>query len=346
MKTDLLVKHPEALLRSLIRCRNYECLKPEDKIYSLLGIHRAIHGPLSPQDKLYPNYSLHAPQCVRLYVDVAVHLLKQGSDLTLLTVAEGEDFRNFENLPSWVPDWSYRKEESLGLGMTVYERFNAAGSYKREISFSEDERILFVEASRLDNIVEVGETKEEVYTCEPFPRWLQLLSGLKPVYHTGESRLEVFWRTLAKNTSKEGFYPAPGRFAAGFSEWLREKLEKLPQNSQEEARQLFEADATYENTTHPDILARLASEFDIQYSHALYQRLFSTSRGYLGLGSSSVKGEKDSVWIVKGSRVPLIFRKTEQVGLYKLIGGSYVHGFMQGEALQIAGLNFERIGLL
>lgn len=348
VKIDFLTKHPEALLRSLIRCRDYDCLKPEDRIYSLLGIHQAIHGPLSPQDKLYPNYSLHGPEVSRVYVDAAVQLLKQGSDLTVLTVVEGQDFQNFKDLPSWAPDWSYGTKTSLGLGITGYQRFNAAPNHERIATFSKDERILFVEAAQLDKIVEVGETKEEVDMGRPFHGWLRILDSLEPVHHTGENRCEAFWRTLLTNTSKEGRYPAPDDLATGFLEWLRRKVEKHPESFQEEALQPFTADTVIQKASRPGSPTRLASEYDIQYYHALYQRLFSTYNGYLGLGSQSVNGEgKDSIWIVKGSRVPLIFRISEEnKTYYKLVGGAYVHGFMHGEALQIPGLDFRLVGLI
>lgn len=346
VKRDFLASHPEALLRSLIRCRNYDCLKPEDKIYSLLGIHQAIHGPLSPQDRLYPNYG---PESSRVYMDAAVQLLKQGSDLTLLTVVEGEDFRNLKHLPSWTPDWSCgTRKTSLGLGITGYTRFDATGSLVRSITFSKDERILFVEAAQLDNIIKVGETKEEVDMGKPFCRWLQILNSLESVYHTGESRREVFWRTLLTNTNMEGQCPAPDEFAGGFLEWLRGKAEKLPLSSRKEALLPFGADETNHRATGRGSLIKLASEYDIQYCHALHQRLFSTCKGYLGLGSQSMNGEgEESVWIVKGSRVPLILRVSEESkSYYKLVGGAYVHGFMHGEALRIPGLDFRLVGLV
>jgi hypothetical protein len=346
VKSDFLSRHPEALLRSLIRCRDYDCLKPEDKIYSLLGIHQAIHGPLSPQDKLYPNYGAESSQA---YMDAAVQLLKQGSDLTLLTASEGENFRNFKNLPSWAPDWSYGTRKSLlGLGITGYTRFSSAGPLLRSVTFSKDERILFVEAAQLDKIVQVGETKEEVDMGKPFHRWLQILNSLESVYHTGESRWEVFWRTLLTNTSMEGQFPAPDRLATGFLEWFRGKAENLPQSSRQEVLLPLRADEINCKATGRGSSTRLASEYDIQYCHALHQRLFSTSKGYLGLGSQSMNEEgEDLLWIVKGSRVPLIFRRAEEdETYYRLVGGAYVHGFMHGEALQIPGLDFRLIGLI
>ncbi|KAK4098440.1 hypothetical protein N658DRAFT_223075 [Parathielavia hyrcaniae] len=65
---------------------------------------------------------------------------------------------------------------------------------------------------------------------------------------------------------------------------------------------------------------------------SFHTRLLLTSRGYLGITTTSVR-EGDTVWVVAGSRLPLIFRDAGVAGEYRLVGGAYVHGFMHGEAL-------------
>ena len=69
--------------------------------------------------------------------------------------------------------------------------------------------------------------------------------------------------------------------------------------------------------------------------------------GYLGLGPEKMVNG-DSVWILKGGRVPLVLRADEQATPYRgllpaengesrpvmhtLVGDCYVHGIMDGEA--------------
>lgn len=72
------------------------------------------------------------------------------------------------------------------------------------------------------------------------------------------------------------------------------------------------------------------------------RRLFTTSKQYLGLGPMSMV-EGDEIWILRGSRVPLLLRRLDVdqndvdniLGrpCYKLIGDLYVHGIMKGEAM-------------
>jgi hypothetical protein len=84
-------------------------------------------------------------------------------------------------------------------------------------------------------------------------------------------------------------------------------------------------------------------ECETTFSHALHLRLFLTGRRYLGVGSESLL-EQDSIWIVPGCRVPLILREIDP-HTFQVVGGAYVHGFMQGEAL-LSGPIFRNITLV
>ncbi|KAF2416989.1 hypothetical protein EJ08DRAFT_600272, partial [Tothia fuscella] len=66
--------------------------------------------------------------------------------------------------------------------------------------------------------------------------------------------------------------------------------------------------------------------------------LIITSDGRLGLGPARVQPD-DEVWLLPGSRVPFVLRKTSCVTTshltsrtYELVGECYVHGIMHGEA--------------
>jgi len=63
---------------------------------------------------------------------------------------------------------------------------------------------------------------------------------------------------------------------------------------------------------------------------SLYRRLFVTKGGYMGLGPPQMQSE-DQVFLVRGSRTPLVFRHGK-LGRYELVGDCYVGGIMQGEA--------------
>jgi hypothetical protein len=83
--------------------------------------------------------------------------------------------------------------------------------------------------------------------------------------------------------------------------------------------------------------------FETTFSHARHLRLFLTGRRYLGVGPEGLL-EHDSVWIIPGLRVPLVLREVA-FHTFHVVGGAYVHGFMQGEALD-SGPYFRDITLL
>ncbi|KAL8829021.1 MAG: hypothetical protein Q9170_006349 [Blastenia crenularia] len=64
----------------------------------------------------------------------------------------------------------------------------------------------------------------------------------------------------------------------------------------------------------------------------LRMRLFRTENSRLGMGPRSVS-EGDEAWVFQGARVPFVLRPNLETGRYKLIGQAYVHGMMQGEAI-------------
>ncbi|RGP78787.1 hypothetical protein FLONG3_2985 [Fusarium longipes] len=64
----------------------------------------------------------------------------------------------------------------------------------------------------------------------------------------------------------------------------------------------------------------------------VYRRPILMDTGYLGMGLESCE-IGDEVWIVEGCPTPLVLRANEQEQGFVLIGESYVHGVMQGEAV-------------
>ncbi|PKK42524.1 hypothetical protein CI102_13592 [Trichoderma harzianum] len=310
------------LLHSLIRFRNWDSFRGHDKVYALLGIHKAALGleDAEPDSPLYPRYE---QDMCKAYIGIAKYILENTSDLLLLVHVEGEDFQSMPSLPSWVPDWSVKG--TLGLGITGYERFDAAAGTEAyaKPKISHENILLTLRAAKLDTVITVGETKEEVDRGMPFVKWLDILNETKELYpSTKEQRQDVLWRCLITNTDKNGKFPSSD-LREEFSSWIRGRTETRDSEWIEGAR-----------------------NFHSSYSHSLHLRLFSTAEGLMGVGSQSTKAG-DSVWIVPGSRVPLLLRPSQSPShegrsRWRLVGGAYVHGFMQGEASECS-LSFETI---
>lgn len=356
----------DGLLFALIRARSSACQDPRDKVYSQLSLGNA---------RIPPRYDIPIAE---VYISAAKYILEHSDNLFLLTCIEGEEFQTVLGLPSWVPDWSVT--DFLGLRVTGYGSFRAASDRPRKFQvFNQDGKdILSVEAMKLDDIVEVAEHKKDLsrfssdamlqdQNPEVRSFWA-IVSRLDEKYFTGQSREEVIWRTLMTNRESTSStssiqYPASKSLERSFRDWVlwcyvnlkgllldHSQMVEFPIRTlsdsilpaKEEILETIEECNANERLSVD--LAQSASHFEAHYSHALLQRPFRTENGFFGLGTRAL-GTGDSVWIVPGCKVPLIFRKIEDSKRYRLVGGSYVHGFMDGEALERERLEFWMVEL-
>jgi hypothetical protein len=65
----------------------------------------------------------------------------------------------------------------------------------------------------------------------------------------------------------------------------------------------------------------------------LQQRLYKTSRGYIGLGPPSMR-PGDEVWFICDATVPFVLRREPGARCYSMIAETYLHGLMNGEVLK------------
>jgi hypothetical protein len=62
-------------------------------------------------------------------------------------------------------------------------------------------------------------------------------------------------------------------------------------------------------------------------------RQFSSQKGYYGMASSDEAQEGDLMCVLFGGEVPFVLRLNDD-GRYRMIGGCYVYGIMNGEAMR------------
>lgn len=339
----------DVMLYTLMRSRRFIASDARDKVYALLGVaENSVRG----KTRFIPVYGERS--AADTYTAAAIQILEDSDDLLLLTCAEGDKFRFIPFLPSWVPDWSCTRV--LGLGVTGYRRYSAAANLPRSLIINEKALSLIVKGVRLDDIVSIGENKHEILNGKPFPQWLSILSALPQIYHTGQSRSEVFWRTLITDTAgTPPCHPASSNYGPAYFSWIKSKLATWIDETGQHIREssflqtldaLAATETLGESPSSNDSLSSCqeddlhspktvidSGDYEATFSHARHLRLFLTSRRYLGVGSESLL-EKDSIWIIPGSRVPLILRQISS-GTFQIVGGAYVHGFMKGEALEV-----------
>lgn len=116
------------------------------------------------------------------YVQAAIRLLLDAEDLVLLAHAEELVFQTVPGLPPWVPDWG--SAHVVGLGVTNYRMFSAAGDQKKILQIDEERRTSIVSGIRIGTAASTAESKQEVLKGKPFLRLLD----------------KLFWRTLFTDT--------------------------------------------------------------------------------------------------------------------------------------------------
>jgi hypothetical protein len=353
--------YSRTFLYALIRSRVFKASDPRDKVYALLGL---VGADVANKSSLQPEYgNRHASET---YLLATKQLLEDADDLLILSCIEGEreTLQTQTWLPSWVPDWSC--EKSLGLGVTGYARYCAAGSLPKYARVIEPTMQLELSGFKIDDISERGECKSSVLDKTPFSGWLSIMSSLPGLYHTAEDRLEVFWRTLVTNTGgNPPQYPIDGRYKYAFASWIVGQLASKYNNDFEhpdlqlqllqlsnlstsdqmreylalQAHKQASQDGTnldWANDNDPT-----ADDYGATYSHAPHLCLFRTIKGYLGIGPECLAAE-DSIWVICGSPVPLILRDVGQSN-HRLVGATYLHGFMNRESSDFENVRFDHV---
>lgn len=277
------------------------------------------------------------------------------------------DGLRIDAFPSWVP-----KLLPVPGTQPYYLRgsnvFSTATSMKSSFSISKSGRMLTVSSAKVDTVkfqvlVASGEDGigmptwplDALYDRTNFEKEQGKMkskltntyfwSKVKPFFneklrpnsiykHTGQRILSAFWRTLLSDLWY-GTHPAPRNLESDFIRWLARQDPPL------EVREYLGLDCTPE--PEPE---KVMSFFGCALTAAARTRaFFVTEKGYYGLGPSTVR-RGDSVMVLPGTQVPYLFRPHMVLeNSWVLIGETYVHGIMHGEALQL-GLDFQIIDIV
>ncbi|KAI0864887.1 heterokaryon incompatibility protein-domain-containing protein [Xylaria cubensis] len=350
------------LLWILWKVRDLDVTDPRDKVYSVLGL---IDPEEAQMEGLDPDYTVSVEEC---YKRAALAIMSYTRNLDALLT--DSDPGSQLNSPSWVPDWVYQKspapisfirnEERANPENIRYKQFRASTSDQWDAAGNVDGDVLRLSGYVFDTIVALEDTLtvpqvDQVDISKMFSsmsafagyynnvfggmgayldalvRWEKLAFSSKySRYPTGEDPETVFAMTLCA-----GNINGPEAALTGFREWR--KLLRGPKAVSFLGR--FNAN----NQIYKSIVAASGLISTIKggvnrvYATAtertLYRRLSRTEKGYLAIvPSQSAIG--DQILLFQGGKMPFVARSTphENTGGYKLIGPSYVHGIMYGEA--------------
>ncbi|KAF5712164.1 heterokaryon incompatibility (het-6OR allele) [Fusarium mundagurra] len=169
-------------------------------------------------------------------------------------------------------------------------------------SMTVDQRLVFLE--QLTNFQSlVARDGDEAYDMLPSIEWVKQMLQKLGASDPPDSQLASIFSFMARTSSLMGF-------SEEFDlEWTSVVAKELA-----------------------DTFILAAKYASLIGTYAAQRRVFLTDEGYLGLAFSSAL-EGDSVWVVSACPVPLVMRPRGD-GTYQMIGDSYVHGIMEGEAIK------------
>ena len=339
----------------LKRCHSLKSTDPRDMIFGLLGL-----ATDSEQLQITADYGIPVSN---VYIHTATRLLETSQGLELLSCVS--DTKSVK-LPSWVPDWSTFPGRSR-----IYDSLHhrAHGTTNSDIYIDVKTNHLILRGLLFD---EVSTLTAELKSCPLFQKkgsspsiWLReqlaILTSLSNPYPNGDSPTTALWRTLIANRTHNGV-EATSEYenwwtcfrkicGLGDSFHLRYNLDI------KEAESTARYNHTMRGSDYYVSLDDAGIQLGYQYvkafgSVAQFRSLCITKKGYLGLVPEETR-IGDRVAVFMGGHVPFVLRRADQdtevrneTEYYKLIGESYVHGIMKGEAFEMDDVHVEKIRLV
>ncbi|KAM5342113.1 hypothetical protein ACJ41O_015144 [Fusarium nematophilum] len=283
---------------------------PRDRVYAYLSL---MGGSISA------DYSLSHEEVFILW---SRSLVEEYGDL--LPLLRPVEVRQSPNLPTWVPDWCAKLDEAdKTYGLTwlqFYPSFLAAGSARATTRPSPTGLTLDLQGLVLDQVMEVSDVSSTEQSVLETVSWWQGIGKRTGTpnnreYPRGGSYSRAAWCTV------QGGFFFPKQGYAG----------RIGSTDDAEA-QFME---TLNHCSLKDVVG-------------YRQSAFTTREGMIGLANRGIQ-IGDDVCILSGGKMPFIVRKADGRGsdaaCYSYIGQAYVHGIMDGEAME-EGRELEWISLV
>ncbi|EKJ71656.1 hypothetical protein FPSE_08102 [Fusarium pseudograminearum CS3096] len=303
------------LLRTL---RNFQATDPRDKVFALLSF-----ATDAPALGIKPDYQKSYEE---VYLETTMSLIG-GCFLDILSLCRVHN--NIPELPSWVPDFTSvgqriplqqraMNRKSFPIATVLQPKFSASGDIPKtavscELTQTSPTSLLLL-AKLVDRVACVGTTWDQ----KAFGKWFQ--------------ELKQFWDSDSV-TFEAGHLKAVWRTAVADQEIRQgDQKPRLSENELDRVHNILKGldlSAADEHTFVEMGLGNYVYQLqDIAYG----RRPFRTAKGHIGIGPSEM-ATGDLLYILIGADVPYILRP-DIIGKVRLIGESYVHGIMDGEAME------------
>jgi hypothetical protein len=314
--------------------RSREASVQHDKFFGFLGLSQNAENAII-------DYSIPLAEC---FVRNTVAWIQTTKKLDIFDhLCSPKAVLRLEDLPSWVPD--FQQELSQGLSQLLYERsrwlqfFGASKDIKAAWTYGPP-RMISLSGLHIDRIKATGQARTATGGTEPIripvaTEWRDLaFDGRDPrsLYRSGCNLMEAFLRTMNFDLSARG--PTLRRVEGVVD--LR-VIVKWWSTVREGKYQGVRVEPEHQGVERQGNIVNTATE---------QRRFIITDKGYMGLAPTQAQ-VGDLVYVFLGGKTPYVLRQAPS-GDFVMIGSAYVHGFMDGEAIdmmQIGVLKVESVAL-
>ncbi|KAL7803302.1 HET domain-containing protein [Trichoderma aethiopicum] len=371
LRTMSRIRNPEARMKrqapldTLVEFDSFECSNPRDRLYALYGVMQHWYPDSVGMQLLVDDIDYGLP-LRDVFTEFAILMMGLKDDFPsdtnynstthVLQLASAmrparREYMVGQDFPCWVPDWTGTMHNKP-LHHSPMNKDASAGIPKNrfEILYLEDNRRALVTVGIIHDIV-----------TAVIPLDIQALSG---AVHQAKYALNNFLCSIATSFEETGFFPSDSadtyaptgqHIISAIAVTLVADWEHTPPDS------YFAQDARFpdqfleqlRSSRHhlPEILHKWPAYLELITITMRGRSLMLTKSGYIGICDDNVR-TGDFVGILSDTRIPFILREKSHPsppvmketcplpdgeGAFELLGDTYVHALMNGEAAELLG---------
>ncbi|KAH7399670.1 hypothetical protein BKA66DRAFT_437202 [Pyrenochaeta sp. MPI-SDFR-AT-0127] len=313
-----------------------------DKFFALLGI--ASDSSATAFD---PDYSSSLAVIIRRF---AHEFVRRGHAPELLYRAGSNKSVSFT---SWIPNWVVNQPcRTISTWRGTGGVFTAATKLHLQASVSPvDEGILQINGSLVDTIINISSVSLRGKNIIILVNDAHAMIDQLPSYPTGESLVNVKLKVpigsavapcIDNAVTVESMISSDINDEAMLNNAFEWKDNVMTVQKVEDIKKLLEKPKKIRDESYKYWLTAAAF-----YERLGNGRFFVTGRGYVGIAPDRTH-IGDQICIIQGASVPFVVRPVKHQGfvsVHSLIGETYVHGIMYGEALSFDNVKKQTIYL-
>lgn len=330
-----LSRKPRTLMDVLYVGLPFDSTDPRDKVFALLGLQT---GDSEGERYYIPDYSKSVHEVFR---EITQWVITQSQSLAMLYMVHDCTHRHTSLLPSWVPDLTIRDaRHNFNDG-----RFAAAGDSTMRVAFPADldPDLMVTWAYRVDTITKISDEFSMPNIGAVFLHWSEIAAASAHEYR--EDICSAFWRTcVGHSLPYEGPLASADTFRSLRSfvifNIVMECGDNVPSNEiiTTTAGELQAYTKATGSKVNDDLKYMHTDIYSKWFEHTYHRRFYVTEGGFMGLCSPSVQ-PGDEVHLFSGGSAPFVLRPNDEVVVagvcrgFTLMGDTYIHGLMHGEAM-------------